>query len=73
MSRRNGDRARFRINQKRKRRHRQRLRTLLATVSRREDPLAGESGGSKVPAEELIDRPESPRRVAKARAKSGSA
>jgi hypothetical protein len=32
MSRRNGDRSRFQINRKRKLRHRQRVRTLLASL-----------------------------------------
>ena len=38
MSQRNGDRARFQINRKRKLRHRQRVRALLTALStRRED------------------------------------
>jgi hypothetical protein len=35
MSRRNGDRARFQINRKRKLRHRQRVRALMMALSQR--------------------------------------
>lgn len=54
MSRRNGDRARFQINRKRKLRHRQRVRALLTALSeRRQSPAAAgrQGGGSKPPRE----------------------
>ena len=58
MSRRNGDRARFQINRRRKLRHRQRVRALLTALSerreeRRKSPAAtGQPGhGSKEPRE----------------------
>jgi hypothetical protein len=41
MSQRNGDRARFQINRKRKLRHRQRVRALLTAVSERQKDSAG--------------------------------
>ena len=50
MSRRNGDRARYQINRKRKLRHRQRVRVLLTTLSERaQDPAATgqDSAGAK--------------------------
>ena len=40
MSQRNGDRARFHINRKRKLRHRQRVKALFAAVSERQQGLA---------------------------------
>jgi len=46
MSQRNGDRARFQINRKRKLRHRERIRALLTALSqRREAPAATETRG----------------------------
>ena len=53
MSRRNGDRARFQINRRRKLRHRERIHALLAALAeRREGRAATSSGGhgSKEPA-----------------------
>ena len=54
MSRRNGEQARFQINRKRKLRHRQRVRALLAALSeRREGSAATDQHGqhSKKPQE----------------------
>jgi hypothetical protein len=54
MSRRNGNRARFHIDRKRKLRHRQRLRALLAgQLERRQDPAAAgqRDAGSTSPRE----------------------
>jgi hypothetical protein len=51
MSQRNGDRARFQINRKRKLRHRQRIRALLNTLS----PARREGVATRAP-----DRPTAP-------------
>jgi len=53
MSRRNGERARFQINRRRKLRHRQRVRELLAAVSERQQAAAPgrQEAGSKPPRE----------------------
>ena len=58
MSQRNGDRARFQINRKRKLRHRQRVRALLtALVQRREGPAAAAERGrpQKPPLDERVE------------------
>jgi hypothetical protein len=50
MSQRNGDRARFQINRKRKLRHRQRVRALLTALSERRqdaDPTGHHRPGPK--------------------------
>jgi hypothetical protein len=53
MSRRNGDRARFHINRKRKLRHRQRIRALLTAMSDRGEGSAAmgqrDHGSKKAP------------------------
>jgi len=49
MSKRNGERARFQINRKRKLRHRERLRTLLKALS------TVREGRDKTPAEKPAD------------------
>lgn len=53
MSQRNGDRSRFQINRKRKVRHRQRVRALLASLAERQEgpaapatPVAKKKGGA---------------------------
>lgn len=51
MSRRNGDRARFQINRKRKLRHRQRVRALVAARSERRESQAAKGQDGRSPKE----------------------
>jgi len=59
MSRRNGDRSRFHINQKRKIRRRQRVRALLTALSERKEApaTAGHEGAASTEPRKRRQRP----------------